>query len=228
MIRDVVGIVRRTPVAADRDAVLVVAGGGGANPQRAVFLEDEAGLPQTLDPALDRAGIVQRLFGLPEVELDAEAARDPLLFADDLLEREARDRRDLVVARLCRSRPRRLDPPLATRIAQRFGDGDHVVARVAVLGQRKVGEKRILLREEMLVAHVDGAAERIDLRAGIVDDPFSEHVGTRVPQRSRQRIADRERAALHHDERTGRVRAAELERDTFAGRCTAPERRAGL
>src|SRR5688572_334138 len=80
-VADVGREIRRSPVGAVDDAILVVAEGGRTEPQRAVVLEDMAVLTEALDGALDPTLLVQSTFAGPHVEVDAEpfeTGLDPL------------------------------------------------------------------------------------------------------------------------------------------------------
>ncbi len=139
-------------------------------------------------------------FALPAVVLDAEAARGTLLLRDDLVARERREvGQPLGFAGAA--------PALAVAIANSPRDRQEVVAGIALLGERIGGI------EELAIARVDGASERVELPAGVVDDPFDEDVVTAKAHRVGECRTDRHRAALHHDERSGRVCAAELQRN---------------
>jgi hypothetical protein len=62
------------------------------------------------------------------------------------------------------------------------------------------------------VAGVDRSAERVELAAGVVDDPLDKNVVTAETHRVGERRPDRHRAALHDDERSSGVRAAKFQR----------------
>jgi hypothetical protein len=65
VIGDVGGEVGGLAVLADHDAVLLVAEGGGAEPERAGLLVEVAGLAQALDGAVDGAALGQRALRVP-------------------------------------------------------------------------------------------------------------------------------------------------------------------
>ena len=210
MIGDVVGEIRRPAVGAHDHAVFVVAGGRRAQPQRAVFLVGEAEFAQALDAGRDRAARRAALFR----------------FARDRTTRRSARRRLAVRARSHRGRTsrkyvshcglpasRQRSPSSVANARRRSAAGSRRDSRPS--GKGNAGSQMLL------VARVERARERVHLRAGVVDQPFGEHVVAGETQRFRQRVADRERAPLHDDQRSGRVRAAEFERDAFALRRAA-------
>ena len=90
VVGEVAGDVGGLAVGLDDDAVLVVAELGRAQPGRAVGLEDVAERAQSVDRALDGAGLVQVVLVEVDVEVDAEVVQARL----DLAEHEVHpDRR---------------------------------------------------------------------------------------------------------------------------------------
>ena len=80
------------------------------------------------------------------------------------------------------------------------------------------------------VAREERSAQRLHLRTGIVDDPLDEDIVAAVAEGAHQRVADRERAPLHDNQRSGRIGAAEFERDASRrseARARSLRRRAG-
>ena len=94
------GEVGRLAVALDEDPVLVVAEVGRAQPDRAVLLEDVALLAQPGQPPLDRAGLVQRALGEPDVEVGRKSSTCRCSAQLQLVARLAEHHQLLVVGQL--------------------------------------------------------------------------------------------------------------------------------
>ncbi len=195
--------IRRPSVPADQHAVFVVAESRRPKEKRAVFFVRETELAQAFDALADLAGFVQLAFALPTIVRHAESAGGALLLLDELVAAKGREiRQPLGLGRR--------DPAIAFAFDDAPRDGNQVLAGVAV------GRQRIGRFEELAIARVDRTPERVELAARIVDDPFGEDLVAAKTHGVREGRADRHRAALHHDERAGRIRAAELERDARA------------
>ncbi len=177
-----------------------------AHPHRAVLFVGEPESAQRSIPASTLPAVVQRFSLCQRSKRDAETRRRrPAVRATIASRANVRETRQPLgfAARA---------PALAVALAQALGDRDQVVAGIAVLGEGKVRFP------ELPVARVERTAERVHLRAGIVDDPLGETSSPMKRNAARERVADRERAALHDDERPGRIRAAVFERDVLARR----------
>ena len=146
---------------------------------------------------------MQFALALPAVVLHAEAPRRLLVLGDEPVAAGRRKVREPL-------RLGRLNPTLAVAFGDTLGDRKQIRAGIALLWKGKV---RI---EALTIASVNRTAERVELAARVVDDPFDENVVAAISHRVDQRRADRHRAALNDQQRAGRVRAAELDGDAYA------------
>src|SRR5580658_6633781 len=153
-----------------------------------------------LDALEDAAGLMQFALALPVVVLHAESPRRLPLFGDEIVAAGPREIRQPI-------RLRCIDPPFAVLLPNAQRNRYQILARIAVLGQRKSGF------EGLAVTRVDRTAQRVELSAGIVDDPFDKDFVAAKTHRVGKRGTDRHRAPLNDDERSRWVGAAELERD---------------
>ena len=203
MVGDVHAKIRGSAVTANQNAVFVVAELRRAKEERAVLLVGEAQLAQMLDAFADFTGVMQLALALPAIVLHAEAPRRRLLLRDELVAPDLREVRQ----------PLRFlggDPALAVDLGNALRDRHEILAGIAVFGE---GIRRV---EELTIASIYRASERVELSAGIVDDPFNENVITGEPHRTGEGRASRHRAPLHDDEGSRRVRAPKLQRDPVA------------
>ena len=161
---EVVGEVARhvgaLTVLLDDDAVLVVAELGGAQPGRAVGLEDVPELLEPLDGVLDRAGLVQRVLVREDVEVDAEVVQARL----DLGEHEVHaDLAEHLLRLVARQVPERRGAAGVVGLDPRR-DLEDVRAAVAVLG-----------RGLAQVRGDEAAREPVDLDAVVVEVVLARH-----------------------------------------------------
>ena len=154
VVGEVAGDVGGLAVLLDDHAVFVVAELGGAQPGRAVGLEDVAERAQTVDGAFDRTRLVQRVLVREDVEVDAEVVEARLDLAEHQVHAELAEHLLRLVAR---------------QIAQRGRS-----ARIVGLDPRRdledVGAAVPVLRRRLAQVRGDQAAgEPVDLDAVIVE-----------------------------------------------------------
>ena len=174
VVGDVVREIRRPPVAADRRRGLRrrrrrSCAATSRRPSRTA----RPGSRRRSIPALDRAGVVQlAVRDCQRSNVDAEPCA-PRLAARRRSRRGANRAKAATpsASGACSQRS-------PSRARSRSAIGDQIVARITVLGER---ERRL---EQLPVARVDRAPERLELRAGVVDDPLGEDVVAGVAQRA--------------------------------------------
>ena len=123
----------------------------------------EAQRAQALDAFAHPAARVQLAFALPVIVADAEAFGRAPLAGDDFV---APGRRKI-------RQPRFFGfghPTVAVALADLLREGDQIIAGIAVL------RKREIRLEELTVTGVERTPERVELAAGVVDDPLDEDV----------------------------------------------------
>ena len=121
-----------TAVAARDDAILVVVEIGRAKPDGAVLLVGRFEFGQAVDAFADLAGFVKLFFALPQIEANAETLGGALLLRDQFVAPELFEIGEPLAFR-------RRDPRVAVALANRFCDGDEVVAGVSVFGNGNSG-----------------------------------------------------------------------------------------
>ncbi len=198
---DVDAEVRQLTVGLPQHAVLVVAEGGGAEPEGAVLLVGVAGGGEGDDGPLGKTGIPHvALLVRPALEVGAVG-----------FEHLALPRHHAVHGLALGPRGQRAHgrgvggEPLLDEIHEVF-------ARIGVLGQ--LGR----LAEGLAQPHVHGAGEGLELVAGVVDVELALDGHALRAQDAREGIAHRGRAGIDDDERAGGIGGDELEEDATAGR----------
>ena len=164
---EVVGRVAREvgqlAVGADQHPVAVVAGVGGAHPQRAVRVVQVPLAAQLLDVLAHGLAPVQRALGEPDVEVRAEGLQLGLLLRElDGVRRISERGQALAVGQRGEPRIRRHD------LAREVGD---VAAVVAVLRHRLPERRRL-----------DRCPEQVHLPTTVVDVELARHRRARLPR----------------------------------------------
>src|SRR5919198_6575580 len=96
-------------------------------------------------------------------------------------------------------------PLLAVAVLDLLRDVLHVLRWVRVLWDLD------LLAEELAVADRDGAAERLELRPGVLDVVLARHLRARELEHGRQHVAERSAARVRDGERARRIRRDEFD-----------------
>ena len=185
--------VGRLAVAADDDAVAVVAEVGGAQPDRAVGLVDVPELAQALDGVLDGARLVQVVLVEVHVEVDAEVVQARLDVAEHQVDADGPEGLLQLVG------GQRIEVA-RVHLDHARGDVEDVLPAVPVVRRR--------------LAPVRGdqaAGETVDLRAVVVEVVLARDDAALRLEDARQAVADGGPAGAADVQRTGRVRRHELE-----------------
>jgi hypothetical protein len=200
VVRAVCGEVGAFSVGADDDPVLVIAEVGGPQPDRPVLLEDVALLGEPVGDALDRAGVVERLLGEPDVEVRAEALQRLLLEPELELVAGGPEGLDL---RLLRHHGQ--DRVLLHDLRGQILDVRTLIQALALRHVLAVGPQR------------QRHAEVVHLVAGVVDVELARDVGAGRFQQPAQGVADGGPPGVAQVQRARRVGGDELQVDVLAG-----------
>ena len=197
--RDVGGLA----VGLDDHPVLVVAEVRGAQPRRAVGLEDVAQLAQAGDGALDRPGLVEGVLVEVHLEVDPEAVQRRLDLAEHELDAACAE--DLLRDVVGQGERVRLACLAAAR-EHGVGDVGDVLAAVAVL-------RRLL----PLGPGEQGPGEPVDLGAVVVEVVLARHLGAARGDQPGEGVADGGPPGATDVDGPGRVRGHELQVHALAG-----------
>ena len=185
-ISDIGREVGRAAVRTDDDAVLVVAEGRRAEPQRAVLFEEMTGGPQTPDRPLHPPIGMEGGLGRPDIEVDAETLQAGL---DRGSHPECRPVADDLV-RIGPGRGR-LSKDLVGKVPRELTD---VQAVITIVGDRLAMSKSD-----------DGRPEVRDLAATVVEVVLARDALPARLQDPAQQVADERAARIADGERAGRV-----------------------
>ncbi len=165
---------------------------------------------QLREAALDRAGLVQRPLGIPDVEVRAERVEHRLLM------RELQPVADF--AKFCAPLVFRQVDDFRVGLDDFTGELVNVLAVVAVVGNRLTDSRRL-----------EGRAEALHLHAAVVDVELAGDLRPGGRQHPADRVANRRPASVAKVQRTGRVGRDELKVDLLAAQGVgAAVRLAGL
>ncbi len=233
----------RLAVVAHHHAILLVAEGGGAEPERAgLFVEMAAGA-QTLDRLVDGAALGQRAFGIPFLIVDAEAGQ---VVADVVEDGVQSQLEDIAVAVVAQQALGGGDQPvdmcflvaaLVLVPVRRRGVGGHAtedlfavhaigIAMLAVQGRGDipdivapvaVARKAQALAAEFQVTQPDRGAEDVHLTPGVVDVILAVDLETDRLQQIRDHRAVRGPATMPDMQRAGGIGRDEFDLHAPAG-----------
>ena len=212
MIRDVGPKVFRLAVRTEDPALLPLAperdGLGRLEEHDTIAIDDRATRAQLLKGLLEVSGREERRLFEPVVVLDPEFRGDTLRVRDHPVDRHRREDPALLF-------DRQVAIARAMTLFDLLRDIGHVLALIAV------GRHRHVLAEELTVANGNGLAEADDLRSAVLDVILARHLGTGERQHRRERVPQRTAARVRERERSGRIRADELDLDLLARQALA-------
>ena len=188
------------PVRLAQHAVLVVAVGGGAQPQRTALLEQHAALGERLQRRADAVLVVQPALVEEHVEPHPESREIIALLRLQRLDGE----------RAAHVRPlgrRHVGEPRALHREELVGELDQVGAVVALLGDRRLAAHALLHPRPQRLAEAHDLAPRV-----VHVELARDRVALPLEQRAHA-IAQRRAAPVRHVQRPGRVGRDELDVD---------------
>ncbi len=181
-------------------AVLLAHDLGGLDPERAVLFIRPAHVGELFGRVGDEAGLVQRGFKEPLVELDAVALKVALHLRDVAVEAEAGHVGMALLGGL-------VHVALAVLVIECLRQLADIVAMVAVLGEFD----GVLALDDLEVTRLDALGEFLDLVAEVVDVELAPHIRTRPVEHLSERIAEHAAAGVAHVHGARGVRGDELD-----------------
>src|SRR5438093_1741247 len=216
VVGDVLPEIARFAVRANEDPTLLVLDRlARLEPHRAVLVVDLAELAELRERLLEVPRPHHLGLREPRVVRDAQHGGHPLGFLQDPLDAFGREAFRLLVER-------ELHPLVAIPRLDPSRDVLHVVGGIGV--RRDLD----LLAVELPVADRDRAAERDELRPGVLDVVLALDSRAGELENRRQHVTERPAAGIRYGERPGRIRGDELDLHALAGkRLRATEVRSG-